>query len=105
MMKNAKGGGMMKQVMQMQKQLKQAQKELERETVIGSGGDGAVLVKMTGSQICVGVTLDKNKITDIPVEKLEKQFLESIKDALEKSKKLMAEKIGPLSGGLGGLKF
>jgi nucleoid-associated protein EbfC len=105
MMKNGQGGGMMKQVMQMQKQLKQAQKDLERETVIGSAGDGAVLVKMSGSQKCLGVKLDKDKISDVPVEKLEKYFEESIKDALEKSRKVMAEKIGPLSGGLGGLKF
>ena len=105
MMKNGQGGGMMKQVMQMQKQLKQAQKDLERETVIGSAGDGAVLVKMSGSQKCLGVKLDKDKISDVPVEKLEKYFEESIKDALEKSRKVMAEKIGPLSGGLSGLKF
>ncbi|MDO9546125.1 MAG: YbaB/EbfC family nucleoid-associated protein [Pelolinea sp.] len=105
MMNNAKGGGMMKQVMQMQKQLKQAQKELEKETVTGCAGDDAVLVKMTGSQKCTGVKLDKEKIENILVEKLEKLFEQAIADALEKSKKLMAEKIGPLSGGLGGLKF
>lgn len=105
MMNNAKGGGMMKQVMQMQKQLKQAQKELEKETVTGSAGEDVVLVKMTGSQKCTGVTLDKEKIANIPVEKLEKLFEQAVSDALEKSKKLMAEKIGPLSGGLSGLKF
>ena len=36
MMNNMKGGGMMKQVMQMQKQLKQAQKELEKWGSIGN---------------------------------------------------------------------
>ena len=51
------------------------------------------------------MTLDKEKIANIPVEKLEKLFEQAVSDALEKSKKLMAEKIGPLSGGLGGLKF
>jgi DNA-binding protein YbaB len=29
----------------------------------------------------------------------------AVNDALEKSRKLMAQKIGPLGGGLGGLKF
>ena len=105
MMNNAKGGGMMKQVMQMQKQLKKAQKELEKEVVIGSADEDTVLVKITGSQKCVGVKLDKEKIEQISVGKLEKLFEQAISDALEKSKKLMAEKIGPLSGGLGGLKF
>jgi len=104
MMNNNKGG-MMKQVMQMQKQLKQAQKELEKETVTGTAGDGAVSVTMTGSHKCKGVKLDREKILDMHAEKLEKLIEHSISDALEKSKKMMAEKIGPLSGGLSGLKF
>ena len=104
MMNNNKGG-MMKQVMQMQKQLKQAQKELEKETVTGTAGDGAVSVTMTGSQKCKGTKLNREKIIDLPTEKLEKLIEHAISDALEKSKKLMAEKIGPLSGGLSGLKF
>jgi len=104
MMNNNKGG-MMKQVMQMQKQLKQAQKELEKETVNGTAGGGVVTVTMTGSQKCKGAKLDREKILDMPVEKLEKLIEQAITDALEKSKKLMAEKIGPLSGGLSGLKF
>jgi len=105
MMNNIKGGGMMKQVMQMQKQLKQAQKELEKATVLGTAGNGAVSVTMTGSQKCKGVKLDGEKISEIPAEKLEKLIGLAICDALEKSKKMMAEKIGPLSGGLAGLKF
>ncbi len=105
MMNNLKGGNMMKQVMQMKKQLKQAQKELEKATVTGTAGNGAVSVMMTGSQKCKGVKLDEEKITEMPAEKLEKLFEQAISDALEKSRKIMAEKIGPLSGGLAGLKF
>jgi len=104
MMNNMKGSGMMKQVMQMQKQLKQAQKELEKATVIGTAGNEAVSITMTGSQKCNGVKLDREKITGLPAEKLEKLIEQAISDALEKSKKLMAEKIGPLSSGLAGLK-
>ena len=105
MMNNMKSGGMMKQVMQMQKQLKQAQKELEKATVIGTAGNGAVSVTMTGSQKCKGVKLDGDIINEMSAEKLEKLIEHAICDALEKSRKLMAEKIGPLSGGLAGLKF
>ena len=105
MMNNMKSGSMMKQVMQMQKQLKQAQKELEKMTVTGTAGNGAVSVTMTGSQKCKGVKLDRENINEIPAEKLEKLIEHAISDALEKSRKLMADKIGPLSGGLAGLKF
>ena len=104
-MKNIKGDGMMKQVMRMQKQLKQAQKELEKATVTGKAGNGAVSVTMTGSQKCKGVKLDRENLNEIPTEKLERLIEHAISDALEKSRKLMAEKIGPLSGGLAGLKF
>ena len=105
MMNNKKGNGMMKQVMQMQKQLKQAQKELEKATVTGTAGNGVISVTMTGSQKCKGVKLDRENINEMPTEKLEKLIEHAISDALEKSRKLMAEKIGPLSGGLAGLKF
>jgi len=100
-----KGGGMMKQVLQMQKQLKRAQKELEKATVTGSAGSGIVFVTMTGSQKCTGVKLDNDKVIALPTKKLEKLIEQAVTDALEKSKKLMADKIGPLSGGLAGLKF
>ena len=104
MMNNMKGAGMMKQVIHMQKQIKQSQKELEKATVTGTAGNGAVSVTMTGSQKCKGVKLDRENINEIPAEKLERLIEHAISDALEKSRKLMAEKIGPLSGGLAGLK-
>ena len=104
-MKNIKGDSTMKQVMRMQKQLKQAQKELEKATVTGTAGNGAVSVTMTGSQKCKGVKLDRENLNEIPTEKLERLIEHAISDALEKSRKLMAEKIAPLSGGLAGLKF
>lgn len=105
MMNNMKGGGMMKQIMQMQKQLKQTQKELERETVTGSAGDGAVQVILTGSQKYHDVKLDSDKIEGMTADKLEKLFGQALSNALEKSRKLMAEKLGPLGGGLPGMKF
>lgn len=105
MMKNMKNGGMVKQLMQMQKQLKQAQKELEKETVTGSAGDGAVQVVLTGGQKFHDVKLDNEKIEGMKTEKLEKLFGQALSDALDKSRKLMAGKLGPLGGGLSGMKY
>lgn len=104
MMKNMKdSGGMMKQLMQMQSQLKKAQKELEKESVVGSAGGGAIEVVMTGSQKCQSITLDGEKIKDMKTENLQGLLTQAVNDALDKSRKLMAKKLGPLSGGLGGL--
>lgn len=104
-MKNLMGDGMMKQVKQMQEQLKKAQKELEKETVKGSAGNGLVEIVMTGSQKCTAVILEPEKIHEISGEKLQTFIQMAVNDALDKSRKLMSQKIGPLGGGLGGLKF
>jgi nucleoid-associated protein EbfC len=101
-------GSLMKQAKQMQEQLKKAQKELEKEQVIGNAGSGAIEVIMTGSQKCINVKIDTNKVKDLSTDRLQSLVLQAVNDALEKSRKLMAKKMGPISGGLGslgGLKF
>ena len=104
-MKNMMGDGMLKQMKHMQEQLKKAQKELEREIVTGSAGGGLVEVEMTGSQKCTSVRLDADRTGQMSVEKLQGLIHAAVNDALDKSRKLMAQKIGPLGGGLGGLKL
>ncbi|MCJ7520327.1 MAG: YbaB/EbfC family nucleoid-associated protein [Anaerolineaceae bacterium] len=96
-------GSLMKQAKQMQEQLKKAQKELEKELVSGNAGGGAIEVTMTGSQKCIEVKLDPDKVKDMSNDRLQALVLQGINDALEKSRKLMAKKMGPISGGLGGL--
>lgn len=104
MMKNMMGGaGMLKQLKEMQKQLKKAQKELKKETVVGSAGGGAVEVIMTGDQKCQSIMLDSEKTADMKTENLQALVTMAVNDALEKSRKLMSNKLGPLSGGLGGM--
>jgi DNA-binding YbaB/EbfC family protein len=98
-------GGLMKQAKQMQEQLKKAQKELEKELVTGDSGNGTIEVTMTGSQKCVEVKLDPDRVRDLSNDRLQFLVLQAVNDALERSRKLMAKKMGPISGGLGGLKF
>jgi len=103
MMNNFKNGGMMKQVMQMQKQLKKAQRELERDSVTGKSSNGAVQIELTGSQKCKSVIVDDELLKGKSKSDIEKMIAEAVSDALDKSKELMKEKLGPLSGGLPGL--
>jgi DNA-binding YbaB/EbfC family protein len=93
----------MKQAKQMQEQIKKVQKELEKELVSGSAGGEAIVVTMTGSQKCVEVKLNPEKVKEMTSDRLQTIMLQAINDALEKSRKLMAKKMGPISGGLGGL--
>jgi len=97
-------GGLMKQAKEMQEKLKKAQKELEKVTVTGSAG-GAIEVVMTGSQRVLEVTLDEDKVSEISADRLQALIAQAVNDALDRSRKLMAKKIGPLGGGLGGMKF
>lgn len=97
-------GGLMKQAKEMQEKLKKAQVELEKETVTGSAG-GMIEVTMTGSQRVTEINLDEDKLKDISANRLQALIAQAVNDALDRSRKLMAKKIGPLSGGLGGLKF
>jgi len=96
---------MLKQLMQMQKQLKKTQKELEREEVTGASNNGEVEIVLTGTQKLQRVSIDANKIAGLNASDLEKLVSAALVDSLEKSKKLMAEKLGPLGGGMSGLKI
>ena len=97
-------GGLMRQAKEMQEKLKKAQKELEKETVSGNAG-GVVEVTMTGSQHVLEVKLDEDKANAMNNDRLQTLIAQAVNDALDKSRKLMAKKIGPLGGGLGGMKF
>ncbi len=96
-------GSLMKQAKQMQEQLKKVQKELERELVTGNSGSGVVEVTMTGSQKCIDIKFDPDRVKELSSEKLQSLVLQAVNDALERSRILMAKKMGPISGGLGGL--
>jgi DNA-binding protein YbaB len=49
------------------------------------------------------VTLDPEIVKDTSTDRLQFLMLQAVNDALDKSRKLMAKKMGPISGGLGGL--
>lgn len=96
--------GMMKQLLQMQKQLKKTQKELEKDLVTGKGGGGIVEVMLTGTQKFHAVKLNEEQVGKLSTSELEKMIGEAIKDALNQSRNLMADKLGPLGGGMPGMK-
>lgn len=99
-----KGGrGMMQQLQQLQEQMKQAQAELAQEQVTGSAGGGAVKVVFSGDQEPQAVEIDAALLEDADQEMLQDLVLAAVKNGLEKSRQLAADKLGPLAGG--GLPF
>jgi len=97
------GGGMMGQLKKMQEQLAAVQAQLAEETVTASVGGGAVKVTMTGDQKCKEVTIDPELLKDADAEMLQDLLLSAVNMALDQSRELQSERMGPLAGGLGGL--
>jgi DNA-binding YbaB/EbfC family protein len=93
-------GGMLKQLKQMQADLMKAQKELAKETVIGEAGKGAVKVTVTGDQKATKIEFDSNMIDASDTRKLAELTKEAMNNALDASRELAKERLGPLSQGL-----
>lgn len=99
------GGGMMQQLKMMQEQLEAIQAKLSEETVTASVGGGAVKVTMTGDQRCKAVEIDPNLLADADAEMLQDLILSAVNMALDQSRQLAADRMGPLAGGIPGLGF
>jgi nucleoid-associated protein EbfC len=97
------GGGMMQQLKMMQEQMESVQAKLAEETVTASVGGGAVKVVMTGDQHCREVVIDPEMLADADAEMLQDMLLSAVNMALDKSRDLASERMGPLAGGLSGL--
>ena len=93
-------GGMMQQLQRMQQQLAEAQEALAEETVTTSAGGGAVKVTMTGDQKCREVLIDPALLEDADAEMLQDLVLSAVNLALDQSRELASQKLGPLAGGL-----
>ena len=91
---------MMAQLQRMQQQLADAQAALAEETVTASAGGGAIKVTMTGDQKCHEVVIDPALLEDADAEMLQDLVLSAVNLALDQSRDLAAERLGPLAGGL-----
>jgi len=93
-------GGMMQQLQRMQQQLAEAQAKLAEETVTASAGGGAIKVTMTGDQKCREVVIDPELLKDADAEMLQDLVLSVVNMALDQSRELASQRLGPLAGGL-----
>ena len=97
------GGDMMNQLRTMQEQLALTQAKLAEETVTGTAGGGAVKITVTGDQHCTAVQIEPDFLKDADAEMLQDMVLLALNQAIDASKKLADERMGPLAGGLSGL--
>ncbi|HEX7540872.1 MAG TPA: YbaB/EbfC family nucleoid-associated protein [Anaerolineales bacterium] len=92
--------GMMQQLQRMQQQMAEAQEHLAQETVTATAGGGAVKVTMTGDQKCQSVEIDPALLKEADAEMLQDLVLTAVNLALDKSRELQEQVMGPLAGGL-----
>ncbi len=93
-------GGMMQQLQRLQQQMAEAQEKLTEELVTATAGGGAVKVTMTGDQQCRAVEIAPDLLKDADAEMLQDLVLTAVNLALEKSRELQQQVMGPLAGGL-----
>jgi DNA-binding YbaB/EbfC family protein len=99
----AGGGGMMQQIKKMQEQMEAAQAQLAEKTVTVTVGGGAIKVTMTGDQRCKVFEIDPEMLKDADAEMLQDMILSAVNLALDKSRQMAEETMGPVTGGLSGL--
>jgi hypothetical protein len=92
--------GMMGQLQKLQEQLQEAQARLAEEIVTVAAGGGVVKVTVTGDQRCQSVEIAPEILQDGDVEMLQDLLLTAFNSALDKSRELASERLGPLAGGL-----
>lgn len=99
----AMGGGgnpMMAQLQKLQAQMALAQEQLAVETVTVTAGGGAIKVTMTGDQKCKSIEIDPEFLKDAEADMLNDMVLTAVNMALDKSRELQEQRMGPLAGGL-----
>lgn len=83
--------------------VKKIQKELQKQIITVEQGDGAVKVEITGEQKIKKIHIDPKAIDLDDIEQLERWVEEAVRDAIQQSQKIAAEKMQPMMGALGNL--
>ena len=93
-------GAMLQQLQRLQKQVEEGQTKLAEEDVTARAGGGAIKVTMTGDQECREVVIDPELVKEADAEMLQDLVLSAVNMALDQSRELAAQRMGPLAGGL-----
>jgi len=83
--------------------VKKLQKELQKMVITVEKGDGAVSVEITGEQKIKKINIDPAYIDLDDIVPLERWLEDAVKEAIQESQKIAAEKMQPMMGALGEL--
>ncbi|HVS58889.1 MAG TPA: YbaB/EbfC family nucleoid-associated protein [Candidatus Saccharimonadales bacterium] len=85
--------------------VKKIQKDLQKLVIEVEKGDGAVKVEITGEQKIKKIHIDPSYVDLDDIGQLERWLEDAVKEAIQESQKVAAEKMQPMMGALGNLGF
>lgn len=94
---------MMRQFQKMQTEMTRIQAEVSQRTVQASSGGGAVVVAANGGGELTSIRINPEAIDPTDPEMLADLLLAAGNEALRLARAMMAEEVGKLTGGRGGL--
>jgi DNA-binding YbaB/EbfC family protein len=94
---------LMKQAQKMQQQMAAAQAELADAELTGTAGGGLVTVTVSGAGDVKSIKIDPKAVDPEDVETLEDLVLAAVRNASEAARQLTEQKMGPVTGGMGGM--
>ena len=93
-------GNIMKEAQKLQAQMAAMQEEVGKRKVDATAGGGIVTVEANGKQELTAVKIDPEVVNKDDVQMLEDLVLAAANEALRKSRDLMQQELGKLTGGL-----
>lgn len=83
--------------------VKKIQSELQKQIITVEKGDGAVKVEINGEQKIKKIHIDPDYVDLDDIGELERWIEDAVKEAIQESQKIAAEKMQPMMGALGSL--
>jgi DNA-binding YbaB/EbfC family protein len=93
-------GNMMKEAQRLQQQMMALQEEVGRRKVEATAGGGMVTVEANGKQELLSIKIDPEVVSKDDVQMLEDLVLAASNEALRKSREMVQQELGKLTGGL-----
>ncbi|HKQ65361.1 MAG TPA: YbaB/EbfC family nucleoid-associated protein [Methylomirabilota bacterium] len=93
-------GNIMKEAQKLQAQMAAMQEEVGKKKVEATAGGGMVTVEANGKQELTAVKIDPEVVNKEEIQMLEDLVLAAANEALRKSRELVQQELGKLTGGL-----
>ena len=93
-------GNIMKEAEKLQRQMAELQEQVAQKKVEATAGGGMVTVQVNGKQEILSIKIDPEVINRDDAQMLEDLVLAACNEGLRKSRELVQQEIGKLTGGL-----